>query len=173
MMGVMAVPGGALVDRWGPSRVIAAGLALVTIGGGLRAAVPEFALLLTLTFLFGAGIGVSQPSLPRLMRSRFPLRLGVTTGVYASGLVTGSIIAASLTGPILDRIGGPAAWRLPLLLWGLLSGIALMIWTVVMRPWCAEPAVVGSRVPPEAATAAAWSPWRDRRAWISASLFAA
>ena len=173
MMGLMAVPGGALVDRWGPARVITAGLALVAVGGGLRAIAPEFVPLLGLTFLFGAGIGISQPSLPRLMRSRFPLRLGATTGIYASGLVSGSIIAASLTGPILDRIGEPAAWRLPLQLWGILAGIALIIWTVVMRPWHAEPATIGSRVSPEDATALGWSPWRDHQAWISASLFAA
>jgi CP family cyanate transporter-like MFS transporter len=172
MMGLMAVPGGALVDRWGPSRAITAGLAFVAVGGGLRAIAPEFVLLLVLTFLFGAGIGVSQPSLPRLMRSRFPLRLGVTTGVYASGLVSGSIVAASLTGPILDRIGEPSAWRLPLLLWGVLAGVALVAWVVMMRPWRVEPAI-GRLVPPEGATAAGWSPWRDRQAWISAALFAA
>jgi CP family cyanate transporter-like MFS transporter len=171
MMGLMAVPGGALADRWGPARVITAGLALVAVGGGLRAIAPEFVLLLVLTFLFGAGIGVSQPSLPRLMRARFPLRLGVSTGIYASGLVSGSIVAASLTGPILDRIGEPAAWRLPMTLWGVLAGIALVAWVTVMRPWRAEPAV-GRLVPPETATAAAWSPWRDPRAWISAALFA-
>jgi cyanate permease len=34
MMGLMAVPGGALVDRWGPSPVIAVGLTLVAVGGG-------------------------------------------------------------------------------------------------------------------------------------------
>jgi CP family cyanate transporter-like MFS transporter len=172
MMGLMAVPGGALVDRWGPSRVIAAGLSLVTLGGGLRAVVPEFALLLTLTFLFGAGIGVSQPSLPRLMRSRFPFRLGVTTGIYASGLICGSIVAASLTGPILDRIGESAAWRLPLMLWGVLAGIALVTWMVVMRPWRTEPSAAATLTPREGAAAAEWSPWRDPRAWISASLFA-
>jgi CP family cyanate transporter-like MFS transporter len=174
MMGLMAVPGGALADRWGPARVITAGLALVTVGGGLRSLAPEFALLLALTFLFGAGIGISQPSLPRLMRSRFPLRLGVSTGIYASGLVTGSIVAASLTGPILDRIGEPAAWRLPLTLWGVLAGIALAAWTVVMRPWHAEPTVGRLVLPvlPETAPGAEWSPWRDPRAWISAALFA-
>jgi CP family cyanate transporter-like MFS transporter len=172
MMGVMAVPGGTLADRWGPARVIAAGLTLVAVGGGLRAIAPEFVLLLALTFLFGAGIGVSQPSLPRLMRARFPLRVGVTTGIYASGLISGSIVAASLTGPILDRIGEPAAWRLPLTLWGVLAGIALIAWTVVMRPWRTESAVVGSLVVPEDA-ATEWSPWRDPQAWISASLFAA
>jgi CP family cyanate transporter-like MFS transporter len=172
MMGVMAVPGGTLADRWGPARVIAAGLTLVAVGGGLRAIAPEFVLLLALTFLFGAGIGLSQPSLPRLMRARFPLRVGVTTGIYASGLISGSIVAASLTGPILDRIGEPAAWRLPLTLWGVLAGIALIAWTVVMRPWRTESAVVGSLVVPEDA-ATQWSPWRDPQAWISASLFAA
>jgi MFS transporter, CP family, cyanate transporter len=173
MMGLMAVPGGALVDRWGPSRVIAAGLALVTIGGGLRAVAPEFSLLLAVTFLFGAGIGLSQPSLPRLMRSRFPFRLGVTTGIYASGLISGSIVAASLTGPMLDRIGEPAAWRLPLTLWGALAGMTLVIWTVLMHPWRAEPATVGALAPREDTVAAIWSPWRDPRAWISAAIFAA
>ena len=113
MMGLMAVPGGALVDRWGPSPVIAVGLTLVALGGGLRAFATGLVLLLALTFLFGAGIGLSQPSLPRIMRSRFPFRLGVTTGIYASGLISGSIVGASLTGPILDQMGEPAAWRLP------------------------------------------------------------
>jgi MFS transporter, CP family, cyanate transporter len=173
MMGLMAVPGGALVDRWGSSLVIAAGLTLVALGGGLRAFAPEFVLLLVLTFLFGAGIGLSQPSLPRLMRSRFPLRLGVTTGIYASGLITGSIVGASLTGPILDHMGEPTAWRLPLALWGVLAGIALLAWAVVMRPWRKEPASAGILSAIDVAEAAAWSPWRDTRAWISAAIFAA
>ena len=174
MMGLMAVPGGALADRWGPSRVIAAGLALVAVGGGLRAVAPEFVLLLALTFLFGAGIGVSQPSLPRLMRSRFPLRLGVTTGIYASGLISGSIVAASLTGPILDRIGEPAAWRLPLMLWGVLAGDCARCLdsrdASLARRACRR---LAASLPREDAAAAAWSPWRDPRAWISAALFAA
>lgn len=175
MMGLMAVPGGALADRWGPAWVIAVGLALVAVGGGLRAVAPELALLLALTVLFGAGIGISQPSLPRLMRSWFPSRLGVTTGIYASGLICGSIVAASLTGPILDRMGEPSAWRLPLTLWGVLAGIMLLAWTAVMRPWrAAEPMAAGSHSPPDVAAAAdAWTPWRDARAWISALLFAA
>jgi CP family cyanate transporter-like MFS transporter len=173
MMGLMAVPGGALVDRWGPSPVIAVGLALVAVGGGLRALAPGFVLLLAVTFMFGAGIGLSQPSLPRLMRSRFPFSLGVTTGIYASGLICGSIVAASLTGPILVRIGEPAAWRLPLMLWGALAGIALVTWAVVMRPWHVEPAVAGTLDSLQGAGAPLWSPWRDLQAWISAALFAA
>jgi CP family cyanate transporter-like MFS transporter len=175
MMGVMAVPGGALADRWGPARVIAAGLALVALGGGLRAVAPEFVLLLVFTFLFGAGIGLSQPSLPRLMRARFPSRLGVATGLYASGLISGGVVASSLTAPMLAHIGEPHAWRAPLAVWGILAALALLVWTAVMRPWLApEPARIANALPSEfTAEAVAWSPWRDRRAWIAAGLFAA
>lgn len=174
MMGLMAVPGGTLADRWGPTRVIAVGLAFITIGGGLRAVAPEFALLVALTFVFGAGIGISQPSLPRLMRSRFPLRVGLTTGIYASGMVTGSIVAASLTGPILDRLPESGAWRLTLTLWGILAAVALLAWIVVMRPWRSADAPVGDTASSDVAMSSEqWSPWRDRRAWISALLFAA
>ncbi|MDQ3226663.1 MAG: MFS transporter [Chloroflexota bacterium] len=175
MMGLAAIPGGSLADRWGPVRVIVLGLSLVAVGGGLRAIAPGFAALLLFTFLFGAGIGLSQPSLPRLMRSRFPHRLGVSTGIYASGLITGSIVAASITGPFLDRMEDPAAWRTPMALWGVLAAIALAAWLAVMRPWHGtEPAAeTGTETPGYMTAAAEWSPWRDRRAWIAALLFAA
>jgi CP family cyanate transporter-like MFS transporter len=175
MMGLMAVPGGALADRWGSARVIAAGLALVTVGGGLRAVAPAYLLLLALTFLFGAGIGLAQPSLPRLMRSWFPGRVGVTTGIYGSGLISGSILAASTTGPMIVQLGGLSAWRAPLALWGVIAAIALVVWALVMQPWrAAEPARAERGVPVEVAMeAAAWSPWRDPAAWKAAALMAA
>lgn len=173
MMGVMAVPGGGLVDRWGPVIAIAVGMALVAVGGGLRAAAPDFALLLVMTFVFGAGVGLSQPSLPRLMRAHFPLRLGVSTGIYASGLITGSIVAASLTGPFLDRTADPAAWRQPLAFWGALAAAVFALWVVALRPGRSRTPAVASVSRGERDAAAAWSPWRHGGAWIAATLFAA
>jgi CP family cyanate transporter-like MFS transporter len=175
MMGIMAVKGGTLADRWGPAWVITLGLSLVALGGGLRAVAPEFTLLLIFTFLFGAGIGLSQPSLPRLMRSHFPSRLGVTTGIYASGMIVGSIVAASVTGPIVDRLGEPSAWRAPLALWGVLATAALAVWVAAMRPWRGDhAAAIASRSSSDAdAAALVWSPWRDRKTWIAAAFFAA
>jgi CP family cyanate transporter-like MFS transporter len=172
MMGVMAVPGGGLADRWGPASAIAVGMALVAVGGGLRAAAPDFALLLVMTFVFGAGVGLSQPSLPRLMRAHFPSRLGVSTGIYASGLIAGSITAASLTGPYLDRMTNPAAWRQPLALWGALAGAVFGLWILALRPWRARDSAAATARSDERGAAAAWSPWRDRGAWIAAALFA-
>jgi len=174
LMGLMAVPGGGLADRWGAARVIALGLLLVAAGGGLRAVAPTFVVIFLISILFGAGIGIAQPSLPRLMRAWFPHRLGITTGVYASGMVCGSIVGASLSGLMLEWAGGHDGWRVPIAIWGGLTGAAFLIWVVVMRPWRApEPVAVIARVPTAAAAATAWSPWRDRRAWIAAAIFGA
>lgn len=177
LMGLMAVPGGTLADRWGPTRVIALGLALVATGGGLRAVAPAYPLLLLISIVFGAGIGIAQPPLPRLMRSRFPGRLGVTTGVYASGLVSGSIVGAAASGIMLARTAGAHGWRAPVAAWGIIAGVTCLVWMLLMRPWrMPEPEQGIRRVMAGEASAnanASWSPWRDRKMWIAAAIFAA
>ncbi len=175
LMGLMAVPGGAMTDRWGAARVIALGLLLVGLGGGLRAAAPAYAMILAITVVFGAGIGLAQPPLPRLMRAWFPASLGITTGVYASGLVSGSIVGAALSNPVMHWAGGGAhAWRAPIALWGIVALVTLVIWLIGMRPWRApEPRQEAQESAEVGLQAASWSPWRDRRAWISAAIFAA
>jgi CP family cyanate transporter-like MFS transporter len=174
LMGLMAVPGGWLADNVGPAWVISGGLALVAIGGGLRAEAPSFPVLLALTILFGAGIGISQPSLPRLMRTWFPQRLGVTTGVYASGMGAGGIVGVLLSSLLVARIEGENAWREPIALWGIVAGVALVVWILMMRPWqYATVAVDKSKQASGRIEHPVWSPWRDRQTWIAAALFAA
>ena len=173
LMGVMSVPGGALADRWGSARVIALGLALVALGGGLRAFAPIFAAIFASSILFGAGIGIAQPPLPRLIRIWFPGRLGLTTGIYASGMVCGSIFGALISGLLLARAGGHDAWRLPIFLWGGLAALGLAAWMIVMQPWRApRPYSASEGVVRESRDAArTWSPWRHRGAWLAAMIF--
>lgn len=173
LMGLAAVPGGWLADTWGPAWVISGGLALVAIGGGLRAEAPSFPVLLALTILFGAGIGIAQPSLPRLMRTWFPQRLGVTTGIYASGMGAGGIVGALLSSLLVARVDGENAWREPIAVWGIVAGVALVIWLLGMQPWRYTAAVDTSRRGASTLEHPSWSPWRDRQAWIAAALFAA
>jgi CP family cyanate transporter-like MFS transporter len=129
--------------------------------------------LLLFTFLFGAGIGISQPSLPRLMRSYFPNRLGATTGVYASGLATGGIVGAFLSALLVARGGHEGAWRAPIALWGVVAGISLLVWALVLRPWQSAASLSATSDPSPAVIESDWSPWRDHDAWIGALLFAA
>jgi MFS transporter, CP family, cyanate transporter len=178
MMGLVAIGGGAMADRWGASRVISLGLLLVAIGGGLRAASDTFPPLVFWTILFGTGIGIAQPALPRLMRGIYPSRLGLATGIYASGMVTGSILAGSLTVPIQTRFAPEAGWRGPLLFWGILAAAGLALWLLASRGLVRDDRAAGTAVRsndrPENTPLAgeSWSPWRDRRTWIIATIAA-
>lgn len=174
LMGLAAVPGGRLADRWGARTTITLGLALVAAAGGMRAAAPGYATLVLLTILFGAGIGLAQPALPRLARGLLPTRIGLGTGVYAAGFFAGSVLSAFLTGPVLLPLTREQSWRVPLTVWGALALGALVVWVLVLPRWQAHEehgasAVSGAPPPGDVVT---WSPWRDRGAWVVAALFA-
>ena len=74
----------------------------------------------------GAGVSITQPVLPPLVRTRFPDRVGFTTAVYTNGLLVGEILAVSLTVPlVLPLVGnqwelGLAVWAVPVLATALL-----------------------------------------------------
>lgn len=178
MMGIVAIGGGAMADRLGAARTIALGLLLVAIGGGLRAASHALPPLVFWTILFGAGIGIAQPALPRLTRGLFPARLGLATGIYASGLVTGSILAGSLTLPLETRFAPGAGWRGPLIFWAIIAAVALVIWLLASRDLRRSDRVAGKSGTTHAShvasdpAAAAWNPWRDRRTWVIAMIAA-
>ena len=169
MMGLGAIPGGWLADRGGATRLIAVGLALAALGGALRAGVSAFAPLVLTTIIFGAGIGLTQPSLPRLTRLWFPTRIGLATGIYASGLVTGATVAAAITAPLLLPLTPDRSWRLPLVVWGLTALGSAIAWVAVMRPWRPVPSTAPSgAVAPALGPAIGWTPWRDRWLWTIA-----
>jgi MFS transporter, CP family, cyanate transporter len=177
LMGLGAVPGGRLADRLGPRLTITFGLAVVAVAGGLRAVAPTFALLVVLTTLFGAGIGITQPALPRLSRGILPTRIGLATGVYAGGFFAGAVIPAFLTAPLFLSESKDSDWRAPLGVWGVLAAISLVAWLMSLRYWHA--AERPSRVPDTSPSvsggsqaAGAWTPWRDRKTWVVAGVFA-
>lgn len=172
LMGLFALPGGRLVDRFGARAILTTGLALVTLAGGLRAAAGVFPMLLLLTAFFGIGIGIAQPGLPRLGLSLFPENAGLATGVYAGGFFTGSVVASLLTPVLLGLSESSARWRLPLAIWGFLAGVSLVVWIAGLRFWSTPPPrQLASHSGSVVATATSWSPWQDRKAWIVTLIF--
>jgi CP family cyanate transporter-like MFS transporter len=176
LMGIGAVPGGRLADRWGARLTITVGLTIVAIAGGLRAIAPTLATLLVLTTLFGAGIGLTQPALPRLCRGLLPQNMGLATSVFAGGFFAGALLPAFITGPVFLSGKDDSAWRLPLAVWGVIAAISLAAWIMLLPRWrvsdvhrtvesVSEPA---SRPQKDGD----WTPWRDRSTWIVAGLFA-
>src|SRR5579883_2331144 len=178
MMGLGAEPGRRLVDRAGPWRAISLSLALIGVGGGLRALAPNFWAMLALTALFGAGIGLAQPSLPRLVAQWFPTRRAFATGVYSAGLTGGAVVGASLTALLLPALGA-LSWRGTCLLWAALAILSLVAWLALGPRRDATPPGPPSRQGKgerdgsgRGARGVGPTPiWRDRVAWLITLLF--
>ncbi len=187
LMGLGAAPGGRVADRLGAWGAIALGLLLLVLGAGLRAVAPSYMVMLALTVVFSTGIGLAQPSLPRLVRQWFPADRGAATGVYTAGLGGGAILAAATTGPLLVWLG-PLSWRGTCLVWAALAAVGLVVW-LALGPRRAPPAPAGRvalREQPNAPGAAARPPvqvprpagasvglsvLRDRTAWLITAVF--
>src|SRR5205814_7438175 len=135
------------------SRVVAGAVGLILAGTALRL-VPGNAPLWTSTVLCGIGIAVAGALLPALVRGRFPDRIGPVTGLYTAGLIGGAMLAAALTEPARQALGG--LWRPALAVWALPAALALAVWLPVGAGFRAAP---GSAAP---------TPWRDRTAWYAA-----
>lgn len=172
MMGLAALPGGRLVDRFGARTILTIGLALVAIAGGLRAVAGVFPMLVVLTAIFGIGIGIAQPGLPRLGLALYPRNAGLATGVYAGGFFTGSVLASFLTPVMMGFSDDPSRWRIPLAIWGGLAGLSLAIWIVGLRAWSAPQVAPRIReTSKDSSTTNNWSPWLDRKVWVVTLIF--
>lgn len=119
-----------LARRWGMEKTLFSGVAAVTLGIALRF-VPSVAALFAGTILLGLGIAVSNVLLPSLIKRDFPLRVGVMTGIYSVSMNIFAAIASGVSLPVSNHLA--SGWRGSLLIWGILSLIALIVWLPQLR----------------------------------------
>jgi MFS transporter, CP family, cyanate transporter len=153
-----AVPGSLLIARFGALPTLVTGLLATAVGSALRGAAPDVWLLYAATILTGFGVAVMQPSLPPLVRSWLPHRIGFGTAVYTNGLLVGEILPVALTIPwVLPLLGG--SWRLGLAAWAVpVVMIALLVATLAPRHYD----VLTTGV---AASRRWWPDWKSRLLW--------
>jgi len=130
-IGIMQVPGGLLVAKWGPKKVSVIGVFLCSfaaLGTSVMATIPEIAVL---RFLVGAGMAfVFAPGVvieARLLRGG---RSGMGVGLYNSAYNVGGLLA--LSGWVVLALA--TGWRLSLAIGGslgVLSGV--FTWIFVPR----------------------------------------
>lgn len=125
---VVGVSAPALARRFGTETVIA--WSTLLLGAALVARVMGGTALLLIGTLFAcAGIALVNVLLPVVVKTRFPTRIGVVTGIYTAALAVGSATAAALSAPLAEHFG----WATALGAWGVLAIVAGAVWAVVMR----------------------------------------
>lgn len=123
--GALAPVGPPLARRFGVER--ATMIALVLVGSGIAIRLlPSTVALFAGSLVVGAGIALGNVLLPAVVKSRVPKHTALVMAVYSVALNGGVVLAAALTVPIRDSLGGD--WRVALGSWGVLALIALSAW---------------------------------------------
>jgi MFS transporter, ACS family, glucarate transporter len=105
---LLQTPTGALADRFGARGILATVVILWSLFTGLTAAAWNFASLVVIRFLFGAGEAGAFPGVARVVYSWFPIaERGLVKGINFSGARLG----AAATMPILPWMIAELGWK--------------------------------------------------------------
>lgn len=152
-----AVLGSLLIARFGALVTLVAGLLATAAGSALRGAAPEMFTLYAATIVTGFGVAIMHPSLPPLVRTWLPHRIGFGAAVFTNGLLVGEILPVALTIPLLLPLLHQS-WRASFLVWAVpVALIGFVIMALAPR----------SSAPARSTQAAQrwWPNWRDPLIW--------
>ena len=124
------LPGGALIDRYGPRRLLTAGLSiwsLAQVAGGLVGGFTQF---VCARVCLGLGEGPMFASNARVVKDWWSLRArGLPTGIFNCTSTLGPMIAPPLLTALMLHFG----WRWMFIIMGLLGILLAVIWASIYR----------------------------------------
>src|SRR5205807_1828789 len=128
---LLQIPVGWVAERYGPQRVLAAGLAIWACATMLVGLAHSFAALLALRVLLGIGESAGFPSVSKLLTLVVPVRdLGTANGIVAFAYLFGPAVGAYCGGLIMLEFG----WRAAFWVFGAASLLWLLPWSQVRLP---------------------------------------
>ncbi|MEU5084154.1 CynX/NimT family MFS transporter [Streptomyces eurythermus] len=166
VFGVMAPR---LARRFGPAAVVCAGMAAIAVGLVVRPYVGNTAGFLAASALALMGIAVSNVLMPVIVKRWFPDRVGSMTGLYSMALAAGTSLAAALTVPLTDAMGGN--WKSGLVVWATIAAAAVLPWLPLLRDRGPADARPQEPAPETAEAQAPLRITRSRTAWSLAVFF--
>ncbi|MCH5673019.1 CynX/NimT family MFS transporter [Streptomyces gilvus] len=140
---VFGVTAPRLARRFGTGAVVCAGMVAITAGLLIRPYAGGTAGFLAASALALMGIAVSNVLMPVIVKRWFPDRVGSMTGLYSMALALGTSVAAAVTVPMADALGG--SWRTGLAVWAGLAATAVLPWIPFVRDRGATPAATAVR----------------------------
>ncbi len=122
MVAATAIPGGLIADRIGIKKAGGISVIIMVIGTVLRGTATDSSSLLAFTFIYGIGLGLIFPNLPKLVSIWVPRgKAGIATGIVASGILTATALSIAITIPVMLPItnnfnGVFTIWSIPLII---------------------------------------------------------
>jgi len=143
--------GGLLADRWGGYRMLLFLLAGISVCLAGLATLPAVQVALMLLILTMAMLGMGNGSVFQLVPQRFPMQVGIITGIVGAAGGLGGFFLPSMLGAIKDRTG---AFGLGFAIFGavVLTGSAALLYLgrVWRQTWSADSAIrAGLLAPPQ------------------------
>ncbi|WP_240503102.1 CynX/NimT family MFS transporter [Streptomyces prasinopilosus] len=127
---VFGVTAPRLARRFGPGAVVCAGMAAIGAGLLIRPFTGSTAGFVAVSALALMGIAVGNVLMPVIVKQWFPDRVGSMTGLYSMALALGTALAAAVTVPATEVLGGD--WEAGLVLWAALAAAAVLPWLLFL-----------------------------------------
>lgn len=134
-MAVAGLPTGHLLTRFSRKAVLQMGIAIFSAGTLLTVVSHGFLDMLTYRAATGIGEAMELTALLAIAANYFTGYRAVAVGSVNFCFATGAII-----GPILGglALGSYHSWRLPMVLFGLLGALAMVLIALIVKPWFSE-----------------------------------
>lgn len=117
--------------RFGAGAVVCGGMVAIATGLLIRPFLGGTVGFLAASALALMGIAVSNVLMPVIVKRWFPDRVGSMTGLYSMALALGTSLAAAVTVPVTDALGG--SWRAGLAIWAAVAVVAVVPWIPLVR----------------------------------------
>jgi MFS transporter, CP family, cyanate transporter len=153
-----------VIARAGTHRAVLLSMLGVLAGTVLRS-VGDARTALAGTVVLGLAITVGNVVVPVVIGRDFPGVTNVVTAAYTAALNVGATLTTTLTAPLADLVG----WRWALAAWGLLVGLACLVWTAGLRRQAAR----ADGAPPPPPVGSGRAVWRQPAVWGLTLAFAA
>ena len=101
-------------------------LAAIGLATAARIWFDSYIALIVTSFVAGVAIAVISPMINAFIKVRFPHKLAPVIGLYSLATGAGATISAGFTGVFFEKFN---SWQIALGLWGLLTIIAIVLWT--------------------------------------------
>ncbi|MFC1847594.1 CynX/NimT family MFS transporter [Chloroflexota bacterium] len=130
---VVAMIGGALIDRWGIRKSLFLGIVIIGLSEALRYFADGFVTMLLVVALFGLGGPMISIGCPKTVAVWFRGKArGTAVGIYMTGTWIGGLVAYATANSVVMPLTG-YSWRLTFVSYSLVVFVIALLWWFLAR----------------------------------------